>query len=501
MRRTIELLLAGVALSMIALFLFVALRRIGYPFELEWMEGGVVDHAARILDGKQLYEKPSIEFIAYTYTPLYFYVSALSARLLGIGFLAVRLVSLVATLGCLTLVFQFVRRESRSAFFGLLAAGLFAACYSITGFWYDLARPDMLFLALLLGSAYLLRFREETRYLVIAGLLAALAFMAKQTTLFIALPLVSYSLATLPGWKKTIFPATFAGVAGAASLAFMAATGGWYYFYVFQLPRYHAIISKNYDDFPQFIYRLTVASAFALLFLGILAFRRHYRPLAFYGLFLAGMVFASWSVSIREGSFANVMIPAATAISICFGLGARELAAIDAARPRSGTRGNRRTAVILIPLAVYLLSAWQLATLYYDPRDQMPTEASRRAGEELVMQLEHIEGDVFVPFHGFLAAQAGKSSSAQGVAIGDLIQTGLPEALELQRSIGAAFRDRRYSALVIDGPLDADLAGWLGLDGETAAALACRELEYDGAYTFYPVTGMMTRPESICEFP
>jgi len=39
-------------------YLTVALLRVGYPFELEWMEGTIADHVRRILDGQPLYVPP-----------------------------------------------------------------------------------------------------------------------------------------------------------------------------------------------------------------------------------------------------------------------------------------------------------------------------------------------------------------------------------------------------------------------------------------------------------
>ncbi|MBL8716184.1 MAG: hypothetical protein JNL79_09325, partial [Myxococcales bacterium] len=69
--------LAGVGGSFLVLYVFVALRRLVYPFDLEWMEGGMVDQVRWILAGHKLYVKPSIDFVPFIYNPLYFYVSAL----------------------------------------------------------------------------------------------------------------------------------------------------------------------------------------------------------------------------------------------------------------------------------------------------------------------------------------------------------------------------------------------------------------------------------------
>ena len=40
--------------------------RVAYPFELEWMEGGMLDHIERVRSGKPLYTPPSREFGRYT---------------------------------------------------------------------------------------------------------------------------------------------------------------------------------------------------------------------------------------------------------------------------------------------------------------------------------------------------------------------------------------------------------------------------------------------------
>ena len=57
-----------IALAIPALYqlglLFTAISgRASYPYDLEWMEGGLLQHAQRIADGQGLYVAPSIDFI------------------------------------------------------------------------------------------------------------------------------------------------------------------------------------------------------------------------------------------------------------------------------------------------------------------------------------------------------------------------------------------------------------------------------------------------------
>ena len=57
-----------------------------YPYDLEWMEGGMLHHAQRIHGGLGIYVAPSIEFIPYLYTPLYPSLLALFGGAFGISY-------------------------------------------------------------------------------------------------------------------------------------------------------------------------------------------------------------------------------------------------------------------------------------------------------------------------------------------------------------------------------------------------------------------------------
>ena len=113
-------------LAYVALFTWTAWNRLFYPFELEWMEGAMVDQVRRILDGLPLYVEPSIEYTPFIYAPLYFYLSAALSALMGIGLEPLRVVSISATFGCFILLALIVRRESQSWLFACVAAGLYA---------------------------------------------------------------------------------------------------------------------------------------------------------------------------------------------------------------------------------------------------------------------------------------------------------------------------------------------------------------------------------------
>jgi hypothetical protein len=160
MRRPLGLLWVPVVLALWFPFACIAIGvlRLAYPFELEWIEGAVLDTVYRVLAGQSVYPRPSLEFIALNYTPLYYHVGAWAARLIGPGFMALRLVSLLATLGTFVVLFECVRRVTANKLAGVLAVCLYAATYRLSGTWFDVARADSLYLLLLLLALAVLHF-------------------------------------------------------------------------------------------------------------------------------------------------------------------------------------------------------------------------------------------------------------------------------------------------------------------------------------------------------
>ena len=71
MRVLAEIPMVAMAVGVCALLYRTVVPRIPYPYDLEWMEGGMLLHAARIAEGQPLYVTPSIDFIPFIYTPLY----------------------------------------------------------------------------------------------------------------------------------------------------------------------------------------------------------------------------------------------------------------------------------------------------------------------------------------------------------------------------------------------------------------------------------------------
>jgi hypothetical protein len=425
----------------VALFCYIAARRLGYPYDLEWMEGGVYEHVARVLEGKPIYVPPSVEFAPYIYTPLYYWVSAPFVALLGPGLLGLRVVSLISSLVSFAALYALVWTSTRNRLAALVAAGAFAGCFELGGAWFDLARVDMLSLCLAL-LALLVLARSE-RYDALAGLLFALALLTKQSTGLIALPVLAARALTQRGWRRLAGPLACGVTIGGASLLLDATTHGWFRFYAFELPASHPLAREWRKGFWQLdLFAHLPFAAACLLFVLVqpLPWRQALPRIAF----SCGLLASAWSGRLHAGGFENVLLPALLALSWALGEALHAWTDASSASAPGPSRAGVRFA--------YALCAVQLLWLWYTPGHHIPSDADRRASEHLVARLRNTRGRVLLPSHGHLARLAGKAPHGHEMAFHDVF-LGKNEAVKKQlgASIVGAIEQQRFALVVLDG--------------------------------------------------
>ena len=171
--RALHCLLIALSIFFVLLFLDAAIHRMRFPFEVEWIESGILVSILRITQGHGLYVKPTLSFVPYLYAPLYLYLTAGVVKLLGgarHGYLAMRLVSTLATFGSCGVIYAMVLRQARNTahrrIAALAAATLFIASYAALDSFYDVGRVDSLFVFLiaLLAAFQIASFRKADRY-------------------------------------------------------------------------------------------------------------------------------------------------------------------------------------------------------------------------------------------------------------------------------------------------------------------------------------------------
>jgi hypothetical protein len=475
----LRILLGVAAIVSVGVYLFVAISRIDYPFELDWLEGGSLCMVARLLNGKGLYVAPSMEFVPFNYTPGYYWLAALVAGIVGPGLPALRAVAFAASLGCIGLVFVIARRHAGSPFAGFLAAGFYAATFRHAGAWFDVARPDSLLVLLLLLAAFLSLGRDGIRWQLGAALAFVAAFAVKQNALAVA---VVWGAGL--GYANRFAPKRFLPVAvllAAGCVGFVAVlsgvTGGWFWYYVFRVPSHHPFLPRQAWWFwtSGLAGTVPVACAFAL-FLMLDGWFRPGRSTLWVAVALgAGAVLAAFLPIVRAG-YANNLMPLMAALALAFGIGFCRLERAVADRPSAR-------------FALCLASILQFGVLAYPVSRQIPSTADRISGFELVQRIGEHRGDVFVPSHGYLAMMAGKEPHAHMLAMTDVMRDpDSPVARRLDAEIDKAIRSGRFDAILLDQPWRED--AMCGVYVPAPDMLSRPD-------AFFPATGMRTRPSLL----
>ena len=442
--------LASLSVLLVLLFLYTAVRRMPYPFDLEWIESGILVSVDRLHHGLPLYTAPSLNYIPYLYAPLYFYVCAAVAKVTGVSFFTLRLVSTMSALATLALLFAFVRTETRDTLASLAAMGLFAAMYPVSGAWFDIGRVDSLFLFLFLLALFCTRYTHP----LLAALVWTLAFQTKQSVLPLAIPFL------LTYWDRTrIFRLVLAvggylGMAGGSILWLSHVTHGWYSFYIFDtvagLPGVARMLALY---LPEVLFEpvgLALVMVAAAVLLAPVRWRT--RRNLFYLLGSLLLYPAFWYVHWHRG-VGNTMLAIYLWTALLFGLAVARLlrlaAAWDAAAARPAFQVGRRglaPATTLILLATLV----QLGADLYSPGQYIPSSLTVQARSAFERQVRSIPGDVYVLNHSFEDVSAAKQPFAEGEAIGAVVDANGPWRERTVQSLRQAFRSHRWAAIALD---------------------------------------------------
>jgi hypothetical protein len=472
MRPLRAIVIAACAAALASLAWALALRA-GYPYDLEWMEGGMLCHALRIARDQPLYGPPSVDFIPYLYTPLYPFLLAKLGGVAGIGYGLGRAISLVALVGTLLLGYVYARRAGGSRATALIVPGLMAAAYVPTGAWYDLARPDTLFLFLVTAALLCgVWGRRRPAAVAVAALLMVAAFFTKQTAspfmigLGVVLMIVSFRAALLYG-------AVLALVGLPALWWANRSTDGWFWTYVSTLHRQHDFYPLRAFVGAPVRLLLMLGPAVALVPWALL---RRRSPELLFAVVLAalGLVAACLGYG-TQWAFTNAFIPGIFFPAIAIATAAGRLIVAE----RTEHVPHKRPAVVyalLLPallLATGIVLPWARAHLWNGkaiglPDDEptarelvrfVPTARDRQDGAQLVSRLAATPGEVLIPFHPFYAHLAGKRTYLHRMGVLDVGRAGMGAP----RGLKEAIAEKRFSLVVMDDKIDGSLFQWPGL--------------------------------------
>lgn len=441
--RAVRLAAALAGVAAVTAYLVIALSRLSYPFPVEWLESNSLVEVHRILAGQPLYPAPAAGYVPDGYPPLYFAASAAAARVLGVSYLPLRLVSLVSSLACFAVLARLVQRETGSLSGGTAAAGLFAGSYFVTRTWFDAGRVDSLFLALSIGGLYAARRMRGPRGAVAAGVLLAAAALTKQTGFAeaVAVPAVLF---LGPRRRLALVAAlTEAAILGATTLGLGLASGGWYVYYVFELMSQHSLALGSLGG--------SWLAALGLAALAAVIGARRMPPESLAG--CAALVLEGCAALVHSGGGVNDVLPAYLAVALLAGLALGTSAPAVPAPAVPAPRWRRildwrapAAGVLVLVQSVFLISSAH-------PARAIPTSADRAAGERLVTGMRAIGGTISDPADPGLSLQAGMPPAAQEDAAGDVLRARDQAAITgFRDSVAGAITRRRFSAIISESP-------------------------------------------------
>jgi len=467
-------LVAG-AVFIVVLLLQTFWARVGYPFDLEWMEGGMLVHAQRVMDGEPLYVEPSSEFIPFIYPPLYHWVLGWSAKLLGLSYGLGRTIALVGTLLAAAGAAAAVGGEKRGWLLGLGAGALYLTGYDESGSFYDVVRADGMLMALLAWSLVAARHG----WVRAAGILLTLAYLSKHTAALFGLPVLWW----LWRYRDRQTALRFAGWSMVPALAATAAiqlSGDQLFLtYLVAVPGGHPFVLQRF--FPQtpldLLNFLLPLNVFALGVLGFWWIReRQWEPGAVFWAANGGLaILLSMVMRGHHGGYVNVLMPGLWAVSVWGAL------AVGWARQRWPHLATVGLTSVLVATQLWL-GRWE-------PQAWIPSPDAVLAGERLVEEVAKIEGEVFVPHAPWILVQAGKAPTVHLIALWDIDHKSGP-LWEHVADIQADMDAQRWSAVLLAGS-KADDDYRIKTNYRRARSLPTGALR--------PVTGWRARPRYVFE--
>jgi len=501
----------GLAASWVVLLKACFAARIWFPLELEWMEGGALHQALRLQQGLPIYPAPSAEFVPFLYTPLYPALLAALGLVFPLDYALGRLVSVLAVAAVGAGLWRLVGREGKPRAHQAAAVGLWCAGYVFAFRWYDVARADSLFLALLLWGLVLLRDAAgRPRRAALAGLLVALAFWTKQTA---ALFVLASGLAALWVAPRELlwYAGTIAAVDGGGVLVGQRLTDGHLWRYIYELHQAHGfnharLYRKTWGMFVHAAPFLAVllAGLAAARLRGIWARRGAAVPgdmvegagpqgqvrrdrrvgAAYWGLMAAaGLLVSALGYSTQwaepnafmpgvcfAAAFLAVALPVGRGEAAALGLVAAQLVFALALEPRYQPIQDRGWAGLADSYA------WQ------DPARTLPDEALRARARTLRAELVTQQGPVLAPHRPWWSVLAGGPGHIGVMSLHDI-----PAALQrpIQRELVEAVAAGHYVAIYLDG----DAPAWLRPALQRRYRLA---RTWEGAARVLPMTGYMS---------
>lgn len=431
----------------------------------------MLHHAQRLGEGKALYVRPSVDFIPFLYTPLYPALLAGLSKLLPLGYVLGRVVSVLAFAGALALLVIAAMREARAEdrvgralglLIGLAGAGAVAAGFDFTGGFYDLVRGDSLLLFLEAGALAAALWGRSLPSAALAAAAMWLAFLTKQTG-----PLVGVGIGLgmlVANWRRALVYGAICAVTMGVSLLYLVwSSDGWFWTYIFKLHQSHPFRYDTLPLTPALVWRHEWPTLLALfLSTGGLALGRRLRrsDAIVWGAALAGFVAAVIGFATMW-AFSNAFIPA-TYFPVF-------AATVFTSRLFThAARSDRAGAAVVGALCALGIAGHNVLAGKPNVVLRVPQPSDHAAAARFLERVRALPGDGFIPFHPWYAVLAGKRPFVHRMGVKDVA-----DALGRPGGLDEALASQRFQWVIVD--YKSQPYEWPHLDTRYRAAAELRE--------------------------
>lgn len=381
-----------------------------FPLYLEIMEGVVLQHLQRAAAGEAIYPAPTPDYVPLAYNPLYYVLTVPFTWVFGVNLFTLRLVAILGMLGSGLVLYLVVREKTASAWWGLMAVGLFAAAYRAMDTYLDNAHSDSWLLCSALLGTYLLD-RDRTRGWNLAGvILLTTSFWFKQHGALFVIGGVLF-LTWREGLRRSLLYWLTAATLGPLLyvLAGPALFGSHFLYFTWEVPRQWSELNwstlRRYLGFIAKSYPFLAASgALTVLWADL---RERARLSVWHVQFVFAMLTGLMG-ALDAGSSNNVFIPMGAWFILLGTLGLHEVA---------GRLANTRARAV--PL-IALLGTFAL--LAYNPFRVIVSPQANAAYADLLGLLHSLDGNVYAPSLGQLPEGYTLYPAAHWVALEDMIR-------------------------------------------------------------------------------
>lgn len=477
--------LVGISSWFVAVLAYCISQRIGFPFELEWLEGDMLLTAVRVLEHKNVYTAPGMDYMCGIYPPFYYVAVAAAFWWLEPSLLVLRGVSVLSLILIFFLMYAIVVHEKRARWTGLVSIGIFAGFYDLHASWYDIGRLDSFFYCLLISGLWLAAQTNRWKWAAAgSSLVLCLALFTKQSTA-IYIPFVLFFIFLKNKKQALLFTGTFSILCCLFFLYLQASSSGRFFYYTVLNP---ISFPKNPQNEAEITAEIFKVFPILLLIAGVgvitLVLRwRKWAEISIWELTLIPSIIAYLRIKPIVGAYANDSMYLTLWLSIIIPIWLQRLGLIKNSSPC-------RTCLRLLVMALLCL---QLVRLVYPPSKWLPVGESFQKGEELLERLRAAPGPVFVHLHPVYAFLAGKKpfQTAANVWAYNLgkHQPYVPQDLFEK------IYNHYFSVIVLDDNSwvwSGDL--WILVKENYRME---RTIEYKNNMAFKPISGYQSRPATI----